>query len=266
MVVFSRTILVPPEEASAPIEAIPLELATSETASTAELEPTSEPTPTIVPEATETSEVVDQAETIAPTPTDQPSPTPTLEPTPTSEPLQIFTIRQEDSEVRFVLDEDLTGMRNTVIGRSNQVAGQIAIAYSDLSSVQMGIMQVNARTLATDSEFRNRSIYNEILDTNEFEFITFVPTEIIGLPDSVAVGETVTFEVLGDLTIRDITAPTTFNMTVTVISDSEISGSGSTTVLRETFALTIPNVEGVTNIDEMVQLYIDFVATTADNE
>jgi hypothetical protein len=74
--------------------------------------------------------------------------------------LLIYKISQADSEVRFELDEDLRGVRKTVVGTTDQVAGEIAVDLSDLSNVQAGVIQINARTLTTDNNFRNRAIQN----------------------------------------------------------------------------------------------------------
>ncbi|HCB49987.1 MAG TPA: YceI family protein [Chloroflexi bacterium] len=174
----------------------------------------------------------------------------------------IFTISPENSQVRFELNEELRGEPKTVVGTTDQVAGQIAVDRSDLSATQVGIIQVNARTLATDNDFRNRAINNEILNTDEHEFITFTPTAINGLPDSVDIGETVNFTIVGDLTIRDITNEATFNVEATLVSDTELVGTASTIVSRTDYNLIIPSVPNVANVEEEVELYIDFMSNS----
>jgi polyisoprenoid-binding protein YceI len=253
-------VLRPSEEASAPIEAIPLEIEATEPPA----EPTEPPpTDTAVPTPEPTAEVVVEEPTETPTA----EPTPTLEPTeePTAEPaLQIFEISPEDSEVRFEIDEDLAGVRNTVVGRTDQVAAQLAVDYADLSTVQVGVLQINARTLVTDNSFRNRALNNQILDTAAYEFITFTPTAINGLPDSVNIGDTIMFTIVGDLTIRDVTTEVTFDVEATAVSETQISGSASTIVTREAYGLVIPSVPQVANVEDEVELYIDFVANAVE--
>ncbi|HSH01331.1 MAG TPA: YceI family protein [Anaerolineae bacterium] len=174
--------------------------------------------------------------------------------------LTIYSIDPEQSEVRFVLDELLRGEPFTVVGSSNQVAGEIAVNLADLSATQLGTITINARTFATDSGNRDRAIRNRILNTDSFEFITFVPTEIIGLAGSAAVGDTIEFEVVGDLTIRDVTLSERFTVSATVDSDTQISGSANSIISRSDYGLTIPSVSFVAEVDEEVQLEIDFVA------
>ena len=120
----------------------------------------------------------------------------------------------------------LRGSPVTVVGVTDQVAGQIAIDPANPAATQLGEIRVNARTLATDNDFRNRAIKNQILDTNTYEFVTFQPTELVGLPETVTVGQPFSFQVVGDLTIRDVTQPVTFDVTVTPVSETAYRGSG----------------------------------------
>lgn len=173
---------------------------------------------------------------------------------------QIYQITSSDSLVRFEIDEDLRGQRNTVVGTTDQVAGEIAVDLSDLSTAQIGIMQINARDLATDNNLRNRAIQNRILDTGDYEFITFTPTAINDLPASTSIGQGVTFTVSGDLMIRDITQPAVFTVVATAVSEEQLVGTANTTVIRTDFDLQIPSVPNVANVEEEVELYIDFVA------
>jgi len=175
----------------------------------------------------------------------------------------VYTIDPASSEVRFELNEVLRGEPKTVVGTTDQVAGEIAVDLGDLSSTQVGAIQVNARGLSTDNNFRNRAINNEILNTGDFEFITFEPTAVSGLSGSAVVGDTFEFTVSGDLTIRDITQPVTFNVTATAVSDSQIEGTASAVVQRADYNLQIPSVPSVADVEEEVELYIDFAANAS---
>lgn len=227
-------LLAEPEEASAPIEAVPLEESDA-AADTAVEEPSDE----------SVEEAADEA------PAEEAAP---------AGGATIYAISQADSQVRFELDEDLRGERITVVGTTDQVAGELSIDPADLSTTQVGVLQINARTLSTDNNFRNRAIQNEILDTGDFEFISFTPTAVDGLPDTTAVGEEVTFTISGDLTVRDVTQPAVFEVTATLVSEDQIAGTAVATINRNDFGLVIPSVPSVANVEEEVDLYIDFVA------
>jgi polyisoprenoid-binding protein YceI len=119
---------------------------------------------------------------------------------------------------------------------------------------------VNARTLTTVISFCKNAIENHILITDRFEFITLTPTELIGLPGSVNAGETFTFQIVGDLTVRDVTRQVTFDAEVTPISATELQGSASTTIFYKDYGIQIPSVPSVAGVDEDVRLEIDFTA------
>jgi len=146
------------------------------------------------------------------------------------------------------------------VGATDQVAGQLTAIPNDLSVTQVGAIQVNARTLATDNEFRNRAIKNQILRTNDHEFVTFTPTEVIGLPENGTVGETYTFQIIGDLRVTDVTQPVTFDVVATATSERRIEGTATTAFPYTDFELFIPDSPAVDTVDDVVRLELEFVA------
>ncbi|HEX2906762.1 MAG TPA: YceI family protein [Phototrophicaceae bacterium] len=178
----------------------------------------------------------------------------------------IFRIVPEESEVRFTLTEELRGQPTTVIGKTDQVAGDIGLDLTTPANSQVGLIRINARTLATDNEFRNRAIRGQILQSSrdEYEFAEFTPTAITGLPEQIEVGEAVTFEITGDLKVRNIVKPATFAVTATLVSEDRLEGTAKAIVTRSDYDLIIPNAPGVANVSEEVTLEIDFVATRVE--
>lgn len=174
-----------------------------------------------------------------------------------------FQISQEESEARFVIDEVLNNAPKTVVGTTSQVAGEIAIDPSSPDLTRIGVIQISARDLTTDSEFRNRAIKNSILDTDQYELITFTPSEVIGLPASASVGEGYTFQIVGDLTIRDVTKTVTFEVSANAASDQRLEGTATATIDYADFGISIPQVSQVASVAEQVRLELDFVALAA---
>ncbi len=179
--------------------------------------------------------------------------------------LGVFNIASDQSEVSFTLSELLRGTKNEVVGKTDQVAGQIAVDFGTPSNSQIGEIRIDARTLATDDAMRDRTTRGQILQSaqDKYEFISFKPTEMTGLPASVTMGTAFSFQVTGDLTIRDITKPVTFDVTVTPDSQTQISGSATATVLRSDFELNIPSLPMIADVDDAVKLDITFVALAA---
>jgi polyisoprenoid-binding protein YceI len=244
-----------PETASGPIQAIPISPTAASQAATTAASPI--PTAEAATSASATTATGDgSASTDAPATDAQ-----TAESAAAVSPATIVAqIVSDESEARFIIDEVLNDAPKTVIGTTSQVAGELAVDSSDPANSQVGIIQVNARTLTTDSEFRNRAIKNQILQTDQYEFITFTPKQIVGLPASGAVGQSYTFQIVGDLTIRDVTKQVTFDVTATPASESRLEGMAQTTIRYADYGISIPQVRQVASVAEQVRLEIDFVA------
>jgi polyisoprenoid-binding protein YceI len=172
----------------------------------------------------------------------------------------VFQLVEGDSEARFIIDEVLRGEPTTVIGVTSGVAGEIFINREDPSATEVGMISVDASGLKTDNNFRNGAIRDFILQTDKYPQITFTPTSMQGIPSEVGVGDTFTFEITGDLTIREITQQVTFSVDVTAESDTTIRGYGTATVLRQDFDLTIPSVPQVASVEPEVALELEFTA------
>ena len=174
----------------------------------------------------------------------------------------IYRIDSTQSEVRFIMQEDLRGARVDVIGITKDVGGDIIVDLQQPQNSTVNPIVINARTLATDQNFRNQAIRSRILRSaeDEYEFITFTPTSISGLPTTPITDGPVTFQVTGDLKIVEVTKSVTFDVTIASVSDTEISGAGSAIINWADYNLSIPNAPGVANITPEVTLEIDFVA------
>jgi polyisoprenoid-binding protein YceI len=204
--------------------------------------PTRTPTPTFTPSLTYT-----------------PSVTPTI--TPTAQPNQVlFRIVPEESQARFIVDE-LKPFIIGLVGSTDQVAGDFIVDFDHPPNSRVGTIRINVRTLRTDDPSRNESIRCCILlsERPEYEFSDFIPTAIQGLPDTVSIGDTVHFQITGDLSLRGITRSLTFDTTLMLVSETEITGLATTTIQRANYDL----LEGGLiehGVSEAVTLEIEFVA------
>lgn len=177
----------------------------------------------------------------------------------------LYRIDPASSEAKFVLQEDLRGNRIDVVGTTNQVAGDIIIDFGNPAASQVGTIRINARTLTTDEEMRNRAIRSRVLQSasDQYEFIEFVPTAISGLPEQVKVGETHTFEITGNLTLVGQTREVTFTAEATLESETQLNGTATARINYTEWGIAIPTAPGVANVTPDVTLSIDFTAVEA---
>jgi hypothetical protein len=261
------------DEPSAPIAATPIATAETQAGGSAPTAPNTDTPAAVATQRSSDTPTAPATDTPAaaatPESTDAPAASDTSTPVaatdaPAASMATVFQIVQAESEARFTMDELLRGSPKTVGGVTDQVAGELAVNPSDPQSAQVGVIQVNARTLVTDADMRNRAIRRFILQTDDYEFITFEPSAITGLPDSVAVGESFDFQISSDPTIRDITNEVTFVVSITPVSETRLAGLASTTILRADYNLTIPSVPSVADVDEEVLVELEFVAEETD--
>jgi polyisoprenoid-binding protein YceI len=172
----------------------------------------------------------------------------------------------EGSEARFYIDEVLFGSDKTVEGITPDVTGDIQFDLANPATATVGTITINARTLVTDDDRRNGQIQNRILQSAEdqYQYITFEPTSISGLPETAAVGDTFNVQMTGNLTIRGMTLEKTFDVAVTVASESELTGLGTTTITHQEYELSIPSVPIVASVEDEVRLEIAFNAVAAN--
>lgn len=173
---------------------------------------------------------------------------------------RVYIINPEESQASFSIFEELRGQPVTVVGVTKDVAGEISLDLSDLSSAQVSPIIIQAGSLATDADRRNQAIRNFVLQTGNYPQITFTPTSVSGLSGGAAPGESYTFQISGDLTIRDITQPETFDVEVQVVSENQISGVATSVIPLVDYNLQIPDVPFVANVGDEVPLEFRFVA------
>lgn len=169
----------------------------------------------------------------------------------------------EGTEARFYIDEVLLGQDKTVIGVTSSVNAEINFDLNNPQAASVSTISIDASTLATDSTRRDGQIHRRVLATGEEEnkFITFTPTTISGLPETASVGDSFDVQMVGDLTIKGTTSEATFDVTVTITSETELRGLGSTVILYPEFNLSIPSVRSVASVEDEVKLELEFVAT-----
>ncbi len=196
----------------------------------------------------------------AATPT-QSEATPTAIPTVAAAPV-VFVIDPAQTVARFSINESLFGDPKNVVGQTSDVQGVITITVGNSASTQIGLIRINARDLHTDEEMRDRAIRTFILESSQddYQFITFMPTQIEGLPAQVQDGATISFTVTGDMKIRNVVKPVTFALSVTPKGSTEISGLARATITRTAFELSIPSVPGVADVTDEIGVAFEFVA------
>jgi polyisoprenoid-binding protein YceI len=168
----------------------------------------------------------------------------------------IYRISQADSQVTYTIQEVLNGVDKTVVGTTSQIAGDILVNMTDLSQSQVGEIRINARTFTTGDTRRDNAVVRFILqsESDANQYIVFQPTIIDALPSTIKIGDELSFKVTGNLTIAGVTKEVTFDVTVSLKSQDQLTATAQFTLQRSDFNLSIPDV------GEALSLNLNFVA------
>src|SRR5262249_50376702 len=123
-------------------------------------------------------------------------------------------------------------------------------------------IKVDLSTLVTDNDLRNNTIQGRILETGDAsnQFATFDEKAIDGLPESITVGQLVSFKMTGDLTIHGVTKSVTFDVTASLEGAKAQKGDASTPVSNKAFKTNAPDGPWVTGRAKTVKLELNSTA------
>ena len=205
----------------------------------------------------------------APTPTPLPIPIrPTAEAPTTAAPaaavpassadLVRLAVVPDQSEARYRVREQLAGVQfpSDAVGATKAFTGTIVGRLDGTIVSDQSLFQVDLRTLKSDESIRDNFITRNVLETNRFPYATFVPTSAPGLPLSLPSSGEVAFKLIGNLTIRDVTKPVTWDVSGKV-NGNTATGQASTTFTFEDMNLTQPHVARVLSIVDSIRLELD---------
>lgn len=163
-----------------------------------------------------------------------------------------YRVASSDSKVQFAIKETLNGKPFTAVGTTNQISGDISIKNAaTVPEITMGVVNVDARTLKTDSEKRDGAINRFILQTETVgnEYIIFTPTKVTNPTNPIIAGIPFTFTVVGGLTVSGVTKPLTLTVTATETATG-LSTTFKGTLKRSDYDLKIPEIPFVANVSD----------------
>ncbi|MYA61748.1 MAG: YceI family protein [Dehalococcoidia bacterium] len=225
------------------------------------VEPTPAPPPTAIPPS--------------PVPTPQPAtPAPVPEPTaapalaaqavqaPQESPGGVRVSVLEGSVARYSVTEQLARLSSPIdaVGETGDVQGAIVFDADGNVDPDQSVIAVAVGGLTSDEDRRDRYVRNNTLSTSEFPSAELVVTGVEGLdwpfPDS---GET-TFRLSGDMTIREVTGPVTWDVEAQSTSGA-VTGQARTVITFDQFDLSKPSLAFIVSVEDEIRLELDIIAT-----
>jgi polyisoprenoid-binding protein YceI len=151
----------------------------------------------------------------------------------------------QDSELGYRVGENLFGVDTEGVGRTNQITGSLTIEGTQVTDAEF---TVDMATVESDDSRRDNQFRGRIMSTDEFPTATFVLTSPIELGAIPAEGEQITATATGDLTLRGVTNPVTFEVTAQ-LEGERIGVLGSIPIVFADYGIPNPSNAGITTDD-----------------
>ncbi len=174
----------------------------------------------------------------------------------------VYSIVSEESQVSYEVGEtflDQGNRFNVAIGRTGQIEGEITINRENPQASSLSPILIDISQFASDSDRRDNALRERFLQSTQYPIATFEPTAIEGLPETYFEGEEVSFTITGNLTVREVTKPATFDVTIKVDGDTLI-GQATGNILMSDFEVGPISIAGILNTEDEVKLTFNFIA------
>ena len=171
-----------------------------------------------------------------------------------------FVVAPEGNEVRYRVREQLAGVDfpNDAVGKTSRIEGAIVIGDDGRFVRDESRFVVDLVSLESDQSRRDNYLRRNTLKTDSFPSVTFVPTSARGLPAMLPATGDLTFELVGDLTVRNVTKSVTWQVKGTRGSSGAVTGTATTSFNFAEFSLPVPKVARVLSVDDKITLEYDF--------
>ena len=123
-------------------------------------------------------------------------------------------------------------------------------------------IKVDLRTLQSDAQRRDNFIQQNTLQTDTYPYATFISVSTQGLPASYSDGQTVHFQLTGNLTMHGKTNKEVFDVQGKVVGKS-ITGMATSTIYMTDFGIEPPNLANIAIAQNKVLITITFTAEEA---
>jgi len=166
-----------------------------------------------------------------------------------------LVVAADGNEARYRVREQLVGVDfpNDAVGATKEITGRIVLGADGKIAKDQSKITVNVASLKSDRERRDGFLRHGALGTDSFPTVTLVPTDVRGLPSPVPLSGPVSFDVVGDLTVRGVTRPTTWHVTATAANGS-YTGSATTKFTFSDFQMTQPKIRILLSVADTIKL------------
>jgi len=171
----------------------------------------------------------------------------------------LLTVAPEGNRARYRVREQLARLDfpNDAVGETSSVSGSFMVTTDGQILREGSRFVIKLADLESDADRRDNYLRRNTLSTDEYPDAVFVPTGFRELPTPLPTSGEARFLLDGDLTIRDVTRPVTWQVGAEFTGGAVI-GRAETRFTFEEMGLTVPRVGSVLSIRDDIRLEFDF--------
>lgn len=170
-----------------------------------------------------------------------------------------FVTAPTGNSARYRIREQLVGvdLPNDAVGQTSAVTGVIATDARGKLIPAESKFTVDVSTIKSDKDRRDGFVRRRVLETDQYPTVTLVPTAVRGISFPLPTSGSKTFEIIGDLTVRGETRPTTWKVSAQ-FQPGRITGAASTAFTFSDFAIEKPRIPVVLSVADTIKLELGF--------
>lgn len=170
-----------------------------------------------------------------------------------------YVVAPTGNEARYRVREQLVGidLPQDAIGATKGVSGRVVVGADGKVVKDSSSIIIQLADLKSDETRRDNFLRRRTLETSTHPTATLVLTALDGLQLPLPPGASQTFRIHGDLTVRGVTKPTTWQVTART-DGSDLVGTATTAFTFKDFGLDQPRVPVVLSVADTIRLEYDF--------
>jgi polyisoprenoid-binding protein YceI len=182
----------------------------------------------------------------------------------TGDGVRTFKIVPEQTEASYEVQEQFLSrdLPSMAVGKTNAVEGEFQFSLNGKPTGQITKITVDLSTLTSDDSRRDNRIRRQWLESEKYPLATFTSTDVQNIPESYTEGQQVSFKLVGNMTIREVTKPVTFDVVGTLQGDT-VTGTATTQIMMKDFGFDPPSVAGMLTVKDGVTVKVNFTAKEA---
>jgi polyisoprenoid-binding protein YceI len=180
-----------------------------------------------------------------------------------------FVIVPAQSKASFQVDEEffagafaklgINAGLSDVVGSTQEVEGELVLNFSNPELVESGNFTVQMGLLKTDQSRRDDWLQDNALEKKKFPTASFVATAVSGLPTTYTPGSEISFDLTGDLTVRDVTKSVTFAVTA-VLNGDTLTGQATLPTRMTDYGIEPPNFANTLTVADEFVIEVELTA------